>query len=117
MESSQRLSVSMRLPLPSAFMMKICPYCWKVAALVAEAVHAAAPHNPAVRGPDCVTVVGSARGEPQKVGAVRSDRVDVEIDHIHATREQDSAAVGRPAGQVVVFGGQDARARRELPFA
>jgi hypothetical protein len=29
-ESSQRLSVSMRLRLPSAFMMKIWPYCWKV---------------------------------------------------------------------------------------
>src|SRR5262245_422622 len=25
-----RLSVSIRLPVPSAFMMKIWPYCWKV---------------------------------------------------------------------------------------
>ena len=36
-------------------------------------------------------------------------RVNVEVDRIHATGEQDAAAVGGPAGQVVVCSGQHTR--------
>src|SRR5262249_3001634 len=73
--------------------------------LVAETVHAAVPHNPAVRGPYRVTVGRAVCGEPQQVRAVRPDREDVEVDCIHTPREEDSAPVGRPAGQVVLAGG------------
>ncbi len=77
--------------------------------LLAEAVHAAVPHDLAVRRPDGVTVIGPVGGEPHKVVAVGANGVDVEIDRIDLAREHDAAAVRRPARQVVVVRGQDAR--------
>ena len=48
--------------------------------IVAESVHAAIPHDLAVRCPHRMTVVGAVSGEPHEVRAIWPDGVDVEID-------------------------------------